>query len=80
MSLRTAFSGNEDAVFTENGNDYPVRIWLDDFDRKNFEDVKNLSIINPMGIAIDVSQFADVTQNACGIIFMQHTFVGFPHI
>lgn len=63
MSLRTAFSGNEDAVFTENGNDYPVRIWLDDFDRKNFEDVKNLSIINPMGIAIDVSQFADVTQN-----------------
>ena len=24
--------------------------------------------------------FADVAQNACGIIFMQHAFVGFPHI
>lgn len=63
MNLRTAFSGNEDATFTQGGTDYPVRIWIDDFDRKNFDDVRNLAIVNPMGIALDVSQFADVTQN-----------------
>ena len=26
------------------------------------------------------SVFADVAQNACGIIFMKHTFISFPHI
>jgi HAE1 family hydrophobic/amphiphilic exporter-1 len=35
---------------TENGTEYPVRIWLDEFNRQNFEDVKQLSIINPMWI------------------------------
>ncbi len=63
INLRTAFNGNEDATLTDKGTEYPVRIWLDDFDRKNFEDVKNLSIINPRGIAVNVLQFADVTQN-----------------
>ena len=62
-NLRTAFTGNEDATLTENGTEYPVRIWLDDFDRKNFEDVQNLTIINPMNQPITVSQFAEVKQD-----------------
>lgn len=63
MNLRTAFSGNEDATLTENGTEYPIRIWLDDFNRKNFEDVQNLTIINPMNLPISVSQFAEVKQD-----------------
>jgi HAE1 family hydrophobic/amphiphilic exporter-1 len=63
MNLRTAFTGNEDASLTENGTEYPVRIWLDEFDRKNFEDVTNLTIVNPMNIPIKVSQFAEVMQD-----------------
>lgn len=63
ISLRTAFNGNEDATLTDGGTEYPVRIWVDDFDRRNFEDVKNLTIMNPMGLAINVSQFANVAQN-----------------
>jgi len=63
MNLRTAFTGNEDATLTENGTEYPVRIWLNEFDRQNFEDVKNLTIVNPMGISVDVSQFATVEQD-----------------
>lgn len=62
MTLRTAFTGNDDAVLTEKGVEYPVRIWLDDFDRKNYEDVKNLTIINPKGMAVQVNEFADVVQ------------------
>lgn len=62
MNLRTAFSGNDDATLTERGTEYQVRIWLDDFDRQNYDDVKNLSLINPMGIPVDISQFAKVEQ------------------
>ncbi len=63
LNLRTAFTGNDDATLTENGTEYPVRIWLDEFDRKNFEDVKHLTIVNPMNVPIEVSQFAQVMQD-----------------
>jgi HAE1 family hydrophobic/amphiphilic exporter-1 len=62
-NLRTAFSGNEDASLIGDGVEYPVRIWLDDFDRKNFEDVQNILIVNPMNIPVAVSQFAEVRQD-----------------
>ena len=63
MNLRSAFTGNDDASLTENGTEYPIRIWLDDFNRKNFEDVQNLTVINPMGLPIAVEQFAEVKQD-----------------
>ena len=63
LNLRTAFTGNDDATLTENGTEYPVRIWLDEFNRRNFEDVQQLSIINHMGIPVEVSQFANVEQD-----------------
>ncbi len=63
LNLRTAFTGNDDANITEKGIEYPVRIWLDDFNRKNYEDVQHLSIVNPFGIPIEVSQFAEVMQD-----------------
>ena len=63
LNLRTAFTGNDDATLTENGTEYPVRIWLDDFDRKNYEDVQHFLIVNPMNIPVEVSQFADVRQD-----------------
>ena len=63
VNLRTAFTGNDDATLTENGTEYPVRIWLDEFSRQNFEDVQQLSIINSMGLPVEVSQFATVEQD-----------------
>ncbi|WKW45519.1 efflux RND transporter permease subunit [Myroides sp. JBRI-B21084] len=63
MNLRTAFTGNDDATLTENGKEYPVRIWLDKFSRKNYDDVNQLNIINPMGIPIEVSQFATIERD-----------------
>jgi len=63
LTLRSAFTGNDDASLTEAGTEYPVRIWLDDFDRRNYEDVQRLSVVNPMGIPIEVSQFATVRQD-----------------
>lgn len=63
VNLRTAFTGNDDATLTESGTEYPVRIWLDEFSRQSFEDVQQLSIINPMGLPVEVSQFATVEQD-----------------
>jgi len=63
INLRTAFTGNDDATLTENGTEYPVRIWLDGYNRQNYEDVKRFSIINPMGLPIEVSQFASVERD-----------------
>jgi len=60
MNLRTAFTGNDDATLTENGTEYPVRIWLDGYSRQNYQDVQRLSIVNPIGIPVEVSQFATV--------------------
>ncbi len=63
LNMRIALSGNDDATLTEKGTEYPVRILLDDFNRQNLEDVKNLTIVNQQGIPIEVSQFAEVVQD-----------------
>lgn len=63
MQLRTAFTGNDDATLTENGTEYPVRVILKDLDRQNYDDVKNMFIINPMGIPIEISQFAKIERS-----------------
>ncbi len=63
INMRNAFTGNNDATLTENGTEFPVRIWLDEFNRQNFEDVQHLTIVNPNGIPVEVSQFATVEQD-----------------
>ncbi len=63
VNLRTAFTGNDDATLTEGGTEYPVRIWLDKFSRQNEDDIKQLNIINPMGVPIEVSQIANIEKD-----------------
>ncbi|HOY20595.1 MAG TPA: efflux RND transporter permease subunit [Haliscomenobacter sp.] len=62
QNLRIAFTGNDDASLTENGTEYPIRIWLADFDRRNYEDVSRLNILNPAGLPLQVAQFAQVVK------------------
>lgn len=62
QNLRIAFTGNDDASLTENGTEYPIRIWLADFNRRNYDDVNRLSILNPAGLPVQVAQFASVTK------------------
>lgn len=63
LNLRTAITGNDDARLTENGTEYPVRIWLDDFNRQNEDDIKELVITNPLGMPIEISQFAHIDRS-----------------
>lgn len=62
INLRTAYAGNDEASITEGGTEYPIRIWLDEFSRAHYEDVQHLVIVNPMGMTIEVGQFAEVVQ------------------
>ncbi|TNE77972.1 MAG: efflux RND transporter permease subunit [Bacteroidetes bacterium] len=62
MNIRNALTGNDDAVLTQEGTEYPIRIFFDEFNRNDYEDLKNMTIINPKGLPIKVSQFADVVQ------------------
>ncbi len=63
INLRTAFTGNDDATLTESGTEYPIRIWLDSYNRKNYDDVQRFTIVNPMGLPVEVSQFATVERD-----------------
>jgi hydrophobic/amphiphilic exporter-1 (mainly G- bacteria), HAE1 family len=63
MHLRTSFTGSDDATMTERGTEYPVRVWLDDFNRRSYDDVRRLDIVNPQGVPVQVSQFAEVVQD-----------------
>ncbi len=63
LNIRTAFAGNEDATLTESGTEYPVNIRLSEFSRESYEDIIRLPVINPMGMPVEVSQFAEVVQD-----------------
>lgn len=62
ISIRSAITGNDDALLTDNGTEYPINILLDDFDRNEYDDLNNMIIVNPKGIPLKVSQFAEVTK------------------
>lgn len=42
--MRFNMSGNEDAVYRENGEDYPIRVQIAPADRMSIEDVENMTI------------------------------------
>lgn len=61
MTMQTAFSGNTDNKFRAGDNEYDINIQFDDKGRSGIDDVRNLKFINQQGIAINLSQFAEVS-------------------
>jgi len=62
LTLQTAFSGNIDARFRDGSNEYPIRVVLDAFNRRSVEDIRNLTLINPLGTPVAIRQFAEVRE------------------
>jgi len=62
MAIRTAITGNDDVTMTENGTEYSIRVWLDNSNRKNYQSLMDLTIVNPKGMPIKLSQVADILQ------------------
>jgi HAE1 family hydrophobic/amphiphilic exporter-1 len=60
-SLQNAFAGNDDSKYRDGAEDYDIRIMLDAFDRKNPEDVKNITFFSPVANRpVRLAEFADV--------------------
>lgn len=63
-TLQNAYAGNTDAKYRVGTNEYDINIKLDDFDKQNVEDVKDLTFLNAAGQQIKLSQFATVVQGS----------------
>lgn len=61
-TLRTAYNGNDDNKFKDSGTEYDIKLMMDAFDRKDPNDVSNISFINNRGEHVKLSQFATITQ------------------
>lgn len=62
-ALNNAFSGNQDAKFKKGNNEWDINIRLNQFDRKNLDDVANFSLLNTRGDMIRLKQFAKVEES-----------------
>lgn len=59
-AVQLAFRGNDQTKFKEGGNDYNIRLALDQSDRLDVESVKGLTVVNMRGSAIRLEEFANV--------------------
>lgn len=60
-ALRIALQGNDDVKYRYRGNEYPIRIWLDESARSNPDNIAHLTVTNRFGQQIEIGQFATVT-------------------
>jgi HAE1 family hydrophobic/amphiphilic exporter-1 len=61
MQLQNALTGNDDSQFDVKGQEYDIRIMMDKFDRKNVDDIKNLTFTANDGKQVLLSEFAAVS-------------------
>jgi hydrophobe/amphiphile efflux-1 (HAE1) family protein len=61
-TIRTAFNGNQDAKFSDDGEDYDINIILDAFDRKSISDIEKLTVMNKKGQTIPFKQFVKIEE------------------
>jgi HAE1 family hydrophobic/amphiphilic exporter-1 len=59
-TLQYAFSGNTDSKFRDGQEEYDINVKLDDFDRKDIENIQQVSVMNKNGELIRLSQFSDI--------------------
>jgi hydrophobic/amphiphilic exporter-1 (mainly G- bacteria), HAE1 family len=62
MTLRTALAGDNVSKYKDGNDEYDIRVVLDQFDRRNPDDVGSVTFINNRGENIDLRQFASINQ------------------
>ncbi|NVO19785.1 MAG: efflux RND transporter permease subunit [Bacteroidetes bacterium] len=60
-TMQNAFTGNTDSKFSQGVNDYDINITLDQFNKRNINDISNLTFTNTMGQLVRLNQFASLT-------------------
>jgi hydrophobic/amphiphilic exporter-1 (mainly G- bacteria), HAE1 family len=60
-TMQNAFTGNTDSKFSQGVNDYDINITLDQFNKRNINDIANLTFVNPYGQMVRLNQFSSLT-------------------
>ncbi|GAA5219680.1 efflux RND transporter permease subunit [Membranihabitans marinus] len=64
LTMQNAFTGNTDTKFQDGVYEYDIRIQLDAFNRKNVDDISELTFLNNEGKLIKLSQFASIVESS----------------
>jgi hydrophobic/amphiphilic exporter-1 (mainly G- bacteria), HAE1 family len=59
-TMQNAFTGNNQSKLLQGDDEYPIRVQLDEFDRRNINDIRNLTFQNTRGELIKLNQFANI--------------------
>ncbi len=59
-TMQNAFAGNTSNKFRDGENEYDINVRLDEFDRTNVDDIKQLTFMNDKGELIELQQFASI--------------------
>jgi len=62
FTMQNAYTGNTDTRFQDGEYEYDIRIQLDAFDRRNKDDIRELSFVNSKGELVKLDQFATITE------------------
>ncbi|MFN5507013.1 MAG: efflux RND transporter permease subunit, partial [Flavobacteriia bacterium] len=69
MQLQGALSGNDDSQLDVDGSDYDIRVMLDAANRKDVEDIQDMTFANNEGKQVRLSEFAQISvDNASGTL------------
>ena len=61
-TIRTAFNGNQDAKYSDQGEEFDINIILNAFDRKDVSDIEKLTVMNKKGQTIPFRQFVNIEE------------------
>ena len=69
MQLQGSLSGNDDSQIDLDGSEFDIRVMLDAANRKDVEDIQNMTFANNEGKQVQLSEFADISvDNAAGTL------------
>jgi hydrophobic/amphiphilic exporter-1 (mainly G- bacteria), HAE1 family len=63
-TMQNAFTGNDQSKLLQGDDEYPIKVQLDEFDRQNINDIRNLTFQNTRGELIKLNQFANVVSSS----------------
>ncbi len=63
-TMQTSFNGNTDGKFRQGEYEYDINILFDNYNRKNIDDVGNVTFVNDKGELIKLSQFANIHESS----------------
>ena len=63
-TMQNAFTGNDQSKLLQGDDEYPIKVQLDEFDRQNIDDIRNLTFQSTKGELIKLNQFAEIVSSS----------------